>query len=85
MTARLQRCGVSPPPIAGASSPNDHYLELDRNEKDMIAEAKANFDKVIVILNVGTTMELDELAGDEGIDAIIRSKAVIKFCKNTCL
>ncbi|NCB34439.1 MAG: beta-glucosidase [Clostridia bacterium] len=58
-------------PIAGASSPNDHYLELDRNEKDMIAEAKANFDKVIVILNVGTTMELDELAGDEGIDAII--------------
>lgn len=57
--------------IAGASSPTDHYLELDSNEKDMIAEAKANFDKVIVILNVGTTLELGELEQDEDIDAIL--------------
>lgn len=57
--------------VEGASSPEDHYLELDANEKDMIAEAKANFDKVIVVLNVGTTMELGDLKNDQDIDAIL--------------
>lgn len=58
-------------PTDGAASVNSHYLELDENEKAMIEEAKANFDKVIVVLNVGTTMELGALAQDEGIDAIL--------------
>lgn len=58
-------------PVAGAESVASHYLELDVNEKAMIEEAKANFDKVIVVLNVGTTMELGELQADEGIDAIL--------------
>lgn len=58
-------------PVDGAESVSSHYLELDANEKAMIEEAKANFDKVIVVLNVGTTMELGELAGDDGIDAIL--------------
>lgn len=57
--------------VDGAASPYDHYLELDVNEKDMIAEAKANFEKVVVVLNVGTTMELGELADDEGVDSIL--------------
>lgn len=57
--------------VAGAADVKDHYLELDANEKDMIAEAKANFNKVIVVLNVGSTMELGELQNDEGIDAIL--------------
>lgn len=57
--------------VSGAVSPTDHYLELDQNEKDMIAEAKANFKKVIVVLNVGTTLELGGLQDDEGIDAIV--------------
>ena len=58
-------------PTEGAASVDSHYLELDENEKAMIEEAKANFDKVIVVLNVGTTMELGALAQDEGIDAIL--------------
>lgn len=57
--------------VAGADAPDDHYLQLDANEKAMIEEAKANFDKVIVVLNTGTTMELGDLALDADIDAIL--------------
>lgn len=57
--------------VDGAVSPADHYLMLDANECDMIAEAKNHFDKVIVVLNVGTTMELGDLQNDDGIDAIL--------------
>ncbi len=57
--------------VAGAVSADSHYLELDANEKDMIAHVKENFDRVIVLLNVGTTMEMGELQNDEGIDAIV--------------
>lgn len=58
-------------PVAGAESVNAHYLQLDANEKAMIEEAKANFDKVIIVLNVGTTMELGALQQDPAIDAIV--------------
>lgn len=58
-------------PVEGASSPEDHYLELDANEKAMLEEAKANFDKVVVVLNTGTTMELGDLKQDADIDAIL--------------
>jgi len=58
-------------PVTGAEALDAHYLELDANEKAMIEEAKANFDKVIVVLNVGTTMELGSLHNDPEIDAIL--------------
>ncbi|MBR2889746.1 MAG: glycoside hydrolase family 3 protein [Oscillospiraceae bacterium] len=58
-------------PVTGAETLDSHYLELDANEKAMIEEAKANFDKVIVVLNVGTTMELGSLQNDPEIDAIL--------------
>lgn len=57
--------------VSGAASPRDHYLQLDQNERDMLEEAKANFDQVIVLLNTGTTLELGELAEDDGISAIL--------------
>ncbi len=57
--------------VTGAESATSHYLELDKNEKDLLAHVKANFDKVIVILNTGTTMELGELESDPDIDAIL--------------
>lgn len=57
--------------VDGAESPTSHYLELDANEKEMIEEAKANFDKVVVVLNVGTTMELGDLKNDKEIDAVL--------------
>ena len=49
----------------------DHYLELDDNEKDMIAMVKENFDNVIVVLNMGTSFELASLKADTGIDSIM--------------
>ena len=44
--------------IPGARSKDDHYLQLDQNETDMLAEACANFDKVIVVINSSSTLEL---------------------------
>ena len=57
-------------PVAGASA-DRHYLELDENEKALLEHVKENFSKVIVVLNVGTTMEIPELKADEDIDAIL--------------
>lgn len=44
--------------VDGACDPNDHYLELDKNEQDLLVEVCANFTKVIVIINSSTQMEL---------------------------
>lgn len=44
--------------IEGARDKDDHYLQLDKNETDLLEEVCSNFDKVIVILNVSTSMEL---------------------------
>lgn len=59
------------PAVEGASSADSHYLELDENEKALLNHVKENFSNVIVVLNVGTTMEIPELEADEGIDAIL--------------
>ncbi len=50
---------------------SEHYLQLDDNEKDLIAHVKQNFDKVIVLLNTGNPMEIGELEDDPDIDAIL--------------
>jgi beta-glucosidase len=55
----------------GAAVADSHYLELDENEKALLEHVKENFSKVIVVLNVGTTMEIPELKADEDIDAIL--------------
>ena len=57
--------------VAGAESADSHYLELDANEKALIAHVKENFSKVIVLLNVGTTMEMGEVQADAGVDAVV--------------
>ena len=44
--------------LEGAMSPDDHYLELDQNEQDMLKLACENFDRVIVIINSSNPMEL---------------------------
>lgn len=59
------------PAVEGASSADSHYLELDANEKALLKHVKENFSNVIVVLNVGTTMEIPELEADEGVDAIL--------------
>ena len=55
----------------GGFKSGDHYLELDSNEKDMIAMVKQNFSKVIVLLNMGTSFELGSLKADPEIDSIM--------------
>lgn len=48
-----------------------HQLELNQDEKEMIALAKANFENVIVLVNSSAAMELGTLESDEAIDAIL--------------
>ncbi len=44
--------------VSGARSVDDHYLQLDKNETDMINEACANFDEVILVVNSASPVEL---------------------------
>lgn len=48
-----------------------NVMSLSEEERAVIAEAKANFSKVIVIINATNTMEFKELVEDDGIDAIV--------------
>ena len=41
-----------------ASDQSKHYLELNDAEKSLMAQAEANFDHVIVLVNTGNAMEL---------------------------
>ncbi len=57
---------------AGAYDENDHFLRLDRNERDLVeAVTAAGFGKVIVLINAGTSMELGILEEHPGVDAIV--------------
>lgn len=49
----------------------DEPLKLTQNEKDILAEAKSKFNKVIVLVNTSSQMELDELKKDDKISAIL--------------
>ena len=46
-------------------------LGLQDVERDMINEAKKNFDKVIVLVNSNNPMEIEELKEDKDIDSIL--------------
>lgn len=54
-------------PTFGTDSP----LKLVENEKALIKLAKENFDKVIVLINAGNVMEIEELKDDKEIDAMM--------------
>lgn len=56
--------------VEGANA-DDHYLQLDNNEKDLLNMVCSYFDKVIVLLNTSTTIELGELENDDDINAIL--------------
>ena len=81
--------------IPGAKSKDSHYLELDQNEEDMLKEACANFNKVIVVFNSASTMELGFLndsafanvkgalwLGDPGVSGINALGRVLKGTVN---
>ena len=64
--------------MEGARADDDHYLQLDQNETDLLqAVCEAGFKKVIVLLNIPSSMEAAFLtdptyyAYQEGIDACL--------------
>lgn len=57
--------------VPGHSDENEHYLELNDSEKELMAYAKANFKKVIVIINSPSVMEMGDIQDDEGIDSVL--------------
>ena len=68
--------GVSENFTANAETANyadgQHELELSVEEKDLIAAAKAACSKVVVLLNLSTSMEIGPLMeGDYAVDAIL--------------
>lgn len=68
--------GVSSNFTANAETANyvegQHKLELTAEERSLIQAAKESCDKVIVIINASTTMEIGELVdGDLAVDAIL--------------
>lgn len=46
-------------------------LGITTNEKAILELAKANFDKVIVMINSGSTMEIEELKNDKDVSAVL--------------
>lgn len=46
-------------PVAGAAAADDHYLQLDSNERALLKELYNRFDKVIILLNTPGSFELD--------------------------
>lgn len=44
--------------VPGARSGTDHYLQLDKNESDLLKYLGDKFDKVIVLLNTGSQFEV---------------------------
>ena len=59
--------------MRGRSSASEHYLQLDNNEKALIAMVKASgFKKTVLLLNTGTTFELGFVDSQElGVDAVL--------------
>ena len=55
----------------GVSTVTGNILSLSDEEMAMINEAKANFDKVIVLVNATNPMEIANLKDDPDIDAIV--------------
>ena len=51
--------------IEGARNEDDHYLQLDQNESDLLELVCSNFDNVIIIINSSATLELGFLDDPE--------------------
>ncbi|WP_196819523.1 glycoside hydrolase family 3 N-terminal domain-containing protein [Schaalia sp. ZJ405] len=48
-----------------------HLLELNKDERDQVELAKAHSDRVIVLVNASTSIELGDLQNDPDVDAIM--------------
>ena len=55
-----------------SESPTGNILGLSDDERDLVEYAEdLGFDKVIVLLNTSSTMEIEELKQDDGVDSIL--------------
>lgn len=57
--------------VAGHADVTEHYLELDDNEKALIAHVKENFENIVVVINSASPMELGVLEDDPYIDGMV--------------
>jgi len=58
--------------VLPGSDAGDHYLELDNNEEALIKEVGSKFDRVILVVNCATSMELGFIEDSSfGIDAAV--------------
>ncbi|WNM25167.1 glycoside hydrolase family 3 C-terminal domain-containing protein [Demequina capsici] len=57
--------------VDDTAEPGTHQLELNQDEKDLVALAEDSFDTVIVVVNASTTLEMGDLQNDPRIDAIL--------------
>ncbi|TFD83527.1 beta-glucosidase [Cryobacterium lactosi] len=55
----------------GVSTTTGNILSLSVEEREIVEEAKANFDKVVVLVNSVNPMEIAELQDDPEIDSIL--------------
>lgn len=55
----------------GTDSTTGNIFGLSADEKAVLAEAKANFDKVIVLINSVNPLELKDVQNDAGVDAVM--------------
>lgn len=55
----------------GVTTTTGNILSLTAEEQAVVAEAKANFDTVVVLVNSTNPMEISELADDPDIDSIL--------------
>ncbi len=58
--------------VPGHSNPADHNLMLTDAERETIAFAKKHFNKIIVLLNIPSMMEIGALKDDDAISAIVQ-------------
>ncbi len=56
---------------AGVTTNTGNILGISAEEQALIDTAKANFDKVIVLINAVNQMEIESLKTDDGIDAVM--------------
>ena len=55
-----------------SNSPTGNILSLSNDERDLLSFVKAQgFGKIVVLLNSGTSMEIEELKTDSAIDSIL--------------
>lgn len=51
--------------------PGQHQLELNQDERDLLALATENFETVVVVVNASTTMEMRPVQDDPQVDAVL--------------